>query len=68
MIVPSDLSAAARRLVPNTRKHAFRRALAVACPMPEDAPVTRATPRLGSFMELASLFMLDCVRDLHQGA
>ena len=34
MVTPSDLSASARRLLPNTRKPAFCRALAVACPMP----------------------------------
>src|SRR4051794_11198739 len=68
IVRPSDLSATARRLVPNTRKPAFCRALAVACPMPEDAPVTRATPRLVLSIEITPLFVLDCVRDLQQGA
>ena len=42
MVTPSELPAVARRLVPNTRKPALCKALAVARPMPEDAPVTRA--------------------------
>src|SRR6266699_2640320 len=61
MVTLSDRSAAGRRLVPNTRKPAFCRALAVACPMPVDAPVTRATPRLVLFMEVAPFFVLDCI-------
>src|SRR6266567_2483804 len=51
MVTPSARSAAARRLVPNTRKPAFCRALAVAYPMPVDAPVTRATPGLVLLMK-----------------
>src|SRR4029079_1145390 len=58
MVMPSALSAAARRLVPSTRYPALCRALAVACPMPEDAPVTRATLELVLFMEITSVFML----------
>src|SRR5262245_18313468 len=58
MDTPSARSAAARRLVPNTRKPAFCRALAVACPMPVDAPVTRATPGLVLLMEITSFFVI----------
>lgn len=61
MVTPSERSVAARRLVPNTRKPAFCNALAVAYPIPEDAPVIRATPGLVLFMEVTSLFVLESV-------
>lgn len=52
---PSELSVAGRRLVPKTWNPACLRAFAVTCPMPVDAPVTRATAELSLFIDMITL-------------